>query len=126
MENTQKDRMLIRFSTPDPITNLIVVSRVLPDHSAEPIGIIYPDFGNGENSAMYVSTNNQSTVLFPPTSDFIDLENRFKKYAKELAEKSFIEEMNRKEEELGEREESIKGLRRLKFNLATKLMNRYL
>ena len=124
MENIQKDKMLVRFSTPDPITNAIVVSRVLPDNSAEPIGRIYPDFGNGEDSVMYVSTNDQGKLLFPPTSDFVDLENKFEKYAKELAEKSITEEMNARAEEFEEREESIKGIRRWKLLLKTKLINR--
>mgnify|MGYP001588736199 CR=1 FL=1 len=124
MKNRHNDIRLVRFSAPDPITNHIVVSRILSDHRAEPIGIVYADFENGENSTMYVSINNQGAVLFPPTFDFIDLENRFERYAKELAEKSFMEDMNRKAEELGEREESIKGLRRLKFNLETELFSR--
>ncbi|RPH33013.1 MAG: hypothetical protein EHM93_06785 [Bacteroidales bacterium] len=124
MKTTHNDRALVNFSSPDPITNHIVVSRVLPDHSVEPIGIIYPDFGNEEISAMYASTDNQGAMLFPPTSDFIDLENRFERYAKELAEKSFMEDMNRKANEFGGREESIKGLRRFKLNLEVKLLSR--
>ena len=124
MENRQKDRTLVRFSTPDPITNAILVSRVLPDHHAEPIGKVYPDFGDGEDVAMYVSSNNHGERLFAPTSDFIDLENQFEKYAKELAEKSLTDEMNRRAEEFIEREESINGLRRLKFNLTARVMSR--
>ena len=71
MKNIQKDRTLVRFSTPDPITNAIVVSRALPDHSTEPIGEIYPDFGNGENSAMYASANTHGEELFPSTSGLL-------------------------------------------------------
>lgn len=124
MDAIQKDRILIKFSTPDPIARAIAVSRVLPDHSTEPIGTVYADFGNGESSTMYVSTNNQGEVLFPPTPDFNDLENRFERYAKELAEKSFMEDMNRKAEEIEEREGAIQDLRRLKFNLETELFSR--
>ena len=123
MKKSLTDRVLVEFSKPDNM-NTVIVSRVLPDNSAEPIGKIYPDFGNGEDPAMYISANNQGEELFPPTSDFVDLENKFEKYSKELAEKSLIEEMNIRAEEFEEREESIKGIRRWKFRLETKLINR--
>lgn len=114
MENIQKDSMLIRFSSPDPNTNSIIVCRVLPDNSTEPVGRIYPDLGNGEGSAMYISTNIHGEVLFPPTSDFVDLENKFEKYSKELVEKSLTEEMNARADEYEEREKSIASIRFLK------------
>jgi hypothetical protein len=124
MKKIQKDRRPIRFSSPDPITSSITVSRVLSDKSSEPIGKIYPDFGNGEDSAMYVSTDSLGNALFPPTSDFVDLESRFERYAKELPERLLAEDMNGGAKGFGEREESIKGLRRWGFNLKTKLISR--
>lgn len=113
MENIHKNRTLVRFSAPDPDTNSIVVSRVLPDNSAEPIGKIYPDFGDGEDFTMYISANIHGEVLFPATPDFVDLENKFEKYSKELAEKSLVEGMEA--EDFEKREETIKSLRNWKI-----------
>jgi hypothetical protein len=111
MENIQKDKTLVRFSSPDPNTNSIIVSRVLPDDSAEPIGKIFPDFGNGEDSVMYISVNNNGEMLFPATSDFVDLENKFEKYSKELVEESLAEEMKARADEYEKREAYILGIR---------------
>jgi hypothetical protein len=112
MKNAQKDKMLVRFSTPDPNTNTIVASRVLPDNSEEPIGMIYPDFGREEDSITYISVNNQGRILFPPTADFVDLENKFGGYAKELTEKAITENLRDEAETLIEREKAIKHLRK--------------
>ena len=124
MKNFRKDRMLIKFSKPDSITNAIVVSRVLPDNTAEPIGKIHSDIDDKTGSVMYISTNNQGEEIFSPTVDFIDIENNFERYAKELSEKSLTEEMEVQADEFKKRDEALKGLRRWKIRLETKLINR--
>ena len=43
MKKVSGDRVFVKFSKPDPITNAIVVSRVLPDYTTEPIGKINSD-----------------------------------------------------------------------------------
>ena len=124
MKNFRKDRMLIKFSKPDLITNAIVVSRVLPDNTAEPIGKIYSDIDDKTGSVMYISTNIQGEEIFSPTVDFIDIENNFERYAKELSEKSLTEEMEVQADEFKKIDEALKGLRRWKIRLEPKLINR--
>ena len=116
--------MSVKFSTPDPITNIIVVSRVLPDNTTEPFGNIYADFRGGEDSAMYISTDNNGRALFPPTDDFIDLEIKFIKYSQELSKKSLTEEMKSRADEFEKRKEFIKEVRRWKIKPDTKLISR--
>jgi len=111
MKNTIEDRRPIRFSTPDPITHIVIVCRILPDNTEEPIGKVYSDFGEGEYSVKYISTNNNGETLFPPTSDFGDLEDKFEKYSKELSEQSFMEELKAETETYNERKELLIGLR---------------
>ena len=124
MKKISGDRVFIKFSKPDLITNAIVVSRVLPDNTAEPIGKIYSDIDDKTGSVMYISTNNQGEEIFSPTVDFIDIENNFERYAKELSEKSLTEEMEVQADEFKKRDEALKGLRRWKIRLETKLINR--
>ena len=110
MRKPQTVRGIVEFSKPDNM-NTVTVFRVLPDSSTEPIGRIYPDLSNGEDSLIYISTNNQGEELFPPTADFIEIEERFKNYAKELSEISFTEYMKAEAEKYVKREESIKSIR---------------
>ncbi|MFH0866631.1 MAG: hypothetical protein V1904_10570 [Bacteroidota bacterium] len=115
MKNLQKDRTLIRFSAPAPFINEVIVSRVLADNSTEPIGKVYPDLRNEGDSIIYISTDNNGDEIFPPTSDFIEVETRFEKYAKELAEISLVEGITAESEEFEKREETIKNLRNCKI-----------
>lgn len=124
MEKMQNDRTLVRFSTPDPATNTVSVFRVMADNSTETIGQITPDLSNGEDSIIYISTNNQGEEIFPPTADFIEIENKFNKYAEELSQISLMEEMTARAEEYEEREETLKNLRNWKLTLVPKLINR--
>jgi hypothetical protein len=124
MKKSPSDEIQISYSTPDSFKNEVTVFMVLPDNTTEAIGKVYPDLSKGEDSLIYISTNNQGIEIFPPTSDFIEIENRFEKYAKELAEISFMEELKVEFENYQDREESIKSLRNLKLKLAPKLINR--
>ena len=124
MKRVKDERILIEFSKPDPITNTIVVSRVLPDNKTESIGKINSDLDDRTGSVIYISTNNQGDEVFPPSSDFIDIENRFEEYAKELAEISLTEDMKAKADEFENRDYTLKGLRRWKLRLETNLINR--
>ena len=113
MKKAPTERMLVKFSTPDSFMNTTVY-RVLPDNSTEIIGRVYTDSSAGENSITYISTNNQGEEIFPPTTDFTDIGNYFEKYAKELSEKSFMEDIMAETEKSAEREESLKSIRNLK------------
>lgn len=108
------DRVLVEFSKPDN-TNTVIVSRVLPDHSTEPIGKVSPDLSNGEDSLIYISTNNQGEEICSPTADFIEIESQFEKYAKALAGRSFEEDMISEAEKIKEREGSITSIRNWKI-----------
>lgn len=115
MKKSQAERPLVIFSTPDSFMNEVTVFRVLSDNSQEPIGKVYPDLSNGEDSLIYISTNNQSEEIFPPTADFIKIENRFKKYAEELSIRSFTEAMTAEAEKIENRKESVKSIRNMKI-----------
>jgi hypothetical protein len=115
MKKSPKERALVEFSKPDNL-NTVTVSRVLPDNSTEPIGKVYTDLSNGEDSLIYISINNRGEEVLPPTANFIEIENRFNKYAQELAEKSFEENMKAEAEKIEERADSIKSIRNLKPN----------
>jgi hypothetical protein len=114
MGKSSLDSIQLSFSTPDSFSNEVTVFRVLLDNSTEPIGKVYPDLSKGEDSLIYVCTNNQGIQIFPPSVDFIEIEERFRKYAGELSQKSFTENMKTEAETFIEREESIKHLRRTK------------
>ena len=91
------DRAKLKFSSPDPETQEVIVNRILPDNKLEPIGKIYLDYNIETNSSMYISTNNKGEEIFLPTTDFTDIERSFEKYSNELNEISYIEEYeNRK------------------------------
>jgi hypothetical protein len=116
MKQSQIEKPLLVFSTPDSLLNTVTVFRVLPDNSTEPIGEIYPDLSNGKDSLIHISTNNQGEDLLPPTADFIEIEEMFRNYAKELSKKSFIEDMKAEAEKTTKREDSIKNIRKWKLN----------
>jgi len=113
MRKSQTDRVLVEFSKPDNM-NIVTVSKVLADNSTEPIGKVYPDLSKGDDYLIYVCTNNQGIGIFPPSSDFIEIEERFRKYAGELSKKSITENLQVEAETLIERENSIKLLRKTK------------
>jgi len=124
MKKAQEDSSLVRFSPPEPISNTVKVTRVLPDNTEEFIGQIYPDFTDGEDSIKYVSVNYLGEELLPPTSDFIDIENRFVKYIQEMDEKTFTNDMEEKALEFEKRGKVLKGLRHWKFRSQLKFINR--
>jgi hypothetical protein len=115
MKNAQEDRPIIRFSTPDPMTNSILVSRVLPDYSTEPIGEINPEMSKEGDSLIYSSTNNQGEELIPPTADFIKIEERFESYAKELSVKDYTAAMLSEADKIEDRKASVKNIRSWKI-----------
>ncbi|MFA6089449.1 MAG: hypothetical protein WC755_06300 [Candidatus Woesearchaeota archaeon] len=123
MKKQKKDKALIEFSKPDPITNIVIVNRVLQNSTTEPIGKVYPDLSNGEDSLIYISVNNAGEEIFPPSSDFTEIENQFEKYAKELSEKSLIEEMISENDKVEKRSKSIKSIRNWKIKNNSKQIN---
>ncbi len=124
MKKGQKDRISVRFGHPEPNSNIVKVTKVLPDNTEEFIGQIYPDFTDGEDSSKYVSVNTLGEELLPPTSDFIEIEDRFINYAHEMDERSFTNEMEAKALEFEKRGKSLRSLRQFKFRLQSKFINR--
>lgn len=108
MKKAHGDRILVRFSTPDPKTNIIKVSKVLPNDTEKSVGQIYPYFEDGEDSIKYISVDNRGQELFPLSSDFTEIENQFEKFIKEL----------------DEREKVIKSIRQLKSKFQSRIVNR--
>lgn len=115
MKNSQEDRPIIRFSTPDPMTNSILVSRVLTDYSTEPIGEIHPEMTKDGDSLIYSFTNNYGEELIPPTADFVKIEEHFERYAKELSVKDFTDAMIAEADNIEERQVSVKNIRSWKI-----------
>jgi uncharacterized protein YkuJ len=124
MKETNDERTQVKFSAPDPSTNIIKVSRVLPDGSEESIGQVYPDFGNGDESIIYRSVDRNGEETLPPTSDFIEIEKQFEKNIQQVAEISYFRDMESMAEEYEMREEEIKSLRQYKHRTKLKLLLR--
>jgi len=124
MKKTNDERTQVKFSAPDPSTNIIKVSRVLPDGSEESIGQVYPDFGNGDESIIYRSVDRNGEETLPPTSDFIEIEKQFEKNIQQVAEISYFRDMESMAEEYEMREEEIKSLRQYKHRTKLKLLLR--
>lgn len=124
MKKTNDERTQVKFSAPDPSTNIIKVSRVLPDGSEESIGQVYPDFGNGDESIIYRSVDRNGEETLPPTSDFIEIEKQFEKNIQQVAEISYFRDMESMAEEYEMREEEIKSLRQHKHRTKLKLLHR--
>ena len=123
MKKTNDERT-VKFSAPDPSTNIIKVLRVLPDGSEESIGQVYPDFGNGDESIIYRSVDRNGEETLPPTSDFIEIEKQFEKNIQQVAEISYFIDMESMAEEYEMREEEIKSLRQHKHRTKLKLLHR--
>ena len=124
MKTKDEDQIQVRFSSPDPRTNIIDVIRVWPDESEVSVGQIYPNYSKDGDIISYASLNLYGDESFPPTSDFIEIENHFKKVIKENTEASFIRDMQDYVVEYEEREEALKFLRQLKSIKPIKLLNR--
>jgi uncharacterized protein YkuJ len=124
MKKTNDERTQVKFSAPDPSTNIIKVSRVLPDGSEESIGQVYPDFGNGDESIIYRSVDRNGEETLSPTSDFIEIEKQFEKNIQQVAEISYFRDMESMAEEYEMREEEIKSLRQYKHRTKLKLLLR--
>jgi hypothetical protein len=123
VENEQGNSTSVKFGIPDPQTHIVIVSRVLPDGTSEPIGRIYSDFSS-EDSVKYISLSNNGEEVFPPSSDFGAIEASFEKYAKQHDEKSLKEELESRIEEFERREKILEDLRFGKIGLETYLTKR--
>ena len=115
MKANQTEKEFITFSSPEPMNNTVFVSKVHSDYTTEIIGKIYPKFNAEEDTIYYTSTNIQGEELFPPTTDFTEIENRFIQYSKEQTEKSLMETMQLEAEKPMGRKESLRHIRNLKF-----------
>ncbi len=115
MKTSQIDKEIIIFSSPEPMNNVVFVSKVHTDYTKEIIGKIYPKFNTEDDTIYYTSTNLQEEVISPPTKDFTEIENRFIQYAKEQSEKTFTETMIQKAEVQNNRKNALQSLRNLKY-----------
>ncbi len=114
MKTNQTDKEFIIYSSPEPMNNVVFVSKVHPDYTTEIIGKIYPKFNTEEDTIYYTSTNLQEEVISPPTTDFTEIENRFIQYAKDQAKKTLKETMLQKAELQKNRKDALQCLRNLK------------
>jgi hypothetical protein len=124
MKKTNEEGTQVKFSNPDPSTNIIKVSRVLPDGSEEFIGQVYPDFGTGDESIIYRSVDRNGEETLPPTSDFIEIEKQFEKNIRQVDQISYFRDMESMVEEYETREDEIKSLRQLKHRTRLRLLHR--
>ena len=124
MKKTNEEGTQVKFSNPDPSTNIIKVSRVLPDGSEEFIGQVYPDFGTGDESIIYRSVDRNGEETLPPTSDFIEIEKQFEKNIRQVDQISYFRDMESMVEEYETREDEIKSLRQLKHRTRLKILHR--
>ncbi len=124
MVKAREDRIPLKFSSLDPISNSVKVTRILPDNTEESIGQIYLDFTDGEDSIKYISVNSLGEELIPSTSDFIDIEHHFIKYVQEMNEKSYTKEIEAKTDEYEKRAKMLRGLRQLKCRWQSKFITR--
>jgi hypothetical protein len=124
MKKTNEEGTQVKFSNPDPSTNIIKVSRVLPDGSEEFIGQVYPDFGTGDESIIYRSVDRNGEETLPPTSDFIEIEKQFEKNIRQVDKISYFRDMESMVEEYETREDEIKSLRQLKHRTRLKILHR--
>jgi hypothetical protein len=124
MKKPQDNRVLVRFSPPDPITSIVNVTRILSDGSEESIGLVYPIFDNESDSVNYISVDNFGQEIFPPTSNFIEIENRFLRSVKQNVDKSITQDIEAELEEYENRSKTIKDLRQLKPRTSRKFITR--
>ena len=114
----------VKFSAPDSKTNIIKVTRTLPDGTEEPIGQIYADFGEGTDSMQYYSSTLTGEELLPPTADFIDIEREFEKSLRYIEQRSFENGIAEKMEEYERRNEEVQELRQTKTKAIHKVLKR--
>ena len=115
MKKATIDEVFITFSSPEPMNNTVYVKKVHPDYTSEIIGKINPEYNSEEDTIYYISTNLQGEQIHPPTTNFTQVENQFKKYAKEVSENSFTEAMLKEAEKPLSRKEALKSIRNLKI-----------
>jgi hypothetical protein len=117
MKKTNDEGTQVRFSNPDPSTNIIKVSKVLPDGSEESIGQVYPEFGNGDESIVYRSVDRNGEETLRPTSDFIEIEKQFEKNIRQVDQISYFRDMESMVEEYETRENESKAYVNLNIGL---------
>ncbi|MCX6232938.1 MAG: hypothetical protein NTZ33_15520 [Bacteroidetes bacterium] len=115
MKVNQSDKVIISFSSPESMNNTVFVSKVHSDYTTEVIGKIYPKFNSVEDTIYYTSINIQGEELFPPTTDFSEIEKQFEKYAQESSDISLMETMQKEAEKPIGRKESLRAIRNLKI-----------
>jgi hypothetical protein len=92
MKTVLEDKTTIEFRNPDVFSEPILVKRLMPDNSEETIGRIYQSWSNDDVSITYECINAEGDEICPATSDWIQAENAFVKYAKHNHSKSLTEQ----------------------------------
>ena len=110
------DELFADFEPAKGPVDPIIVKRFLPDNSMVEIGRIYQDFTDTENtgSVTFISTDTKGDKLFPPTTDYPEVEHQFERYAKQLTVKAIAEESETKAQKISERVSKMQELRRNK------------
>ncbi len=115
MKKANTDKGFISFSTPDPVNSIVSVFKVFSDGSMETIGKIHPYYREEEGCVLYTAFDLESQQIFPSSTDFTEIENRFINYSKEQSEKSFTEAMLKEAEKPLSRKEALSTIRNYKF-----------
>jgi hypothetical protein len=99
---TENKRFADFSPLPQDVQANIIVKRILPDGSKEPIGWICQDFSDFNNAPTYLCLDEYGEELFPPTVDYAEAESRFERFAKRLSQNERTKTVNgirqRKEE----------------------------
>lgn len=125
MNTKYRNEVFAHFKLAKVLADPVIVSRVLPDNSLKPLGRIYQNMNEEVGSVTYISTDNNDEEIFPPTTDYLEAECGFEKYAKEVTQKSLIEDWEMKANEFAEREGDITKIRSGKNkNVKNQLINK--
>ncbi|MFA6925242.1 MAG: hypothetical protein WC223_13435 [Bacteroidales bacterium] len=101
------NKISTEFSMPKATGDPVIVNCIMPDGTKKQVGYIYQNFSDGEDLMVYISTDNEGEQVFPPTTDWPDLEDKFERYSKKVIDEARIASYL----EYEERQSKIKNVR---------------
>lgn len=122
MQDIETKGITLKYSSPDPQTNIINVIRLLPDKTEVIVGKLYQEIDDND-IASYLPVDNTGEELMPATSEFSTIERRYTQLINEEKQRLFMEEMVAEADEQEERESLLKKIRNWKIK-SPKLLNR--